>query len=109
MCLGPAGKIDPDCWACDGRGTVPPTQGAVAEQLGAQLEKAQAEAKADDGDEHDSHDDGTVCTICASKRTKLVTVAGVLRCQDGSGCKRRAAERQAAAQAQLEQAGRSDA
>jgi hypothetical protein len=103
VCLGPTKSIDPRCWACDGAGTVPETSAAPAEQLAEQLA-----SKRDDGgpdsDEHDSHDDGTVCTICASKRTKLVSVAGVLRCQDGSGCKRRAAERQAAAQAQLEAA-----
>lgn len=89
-CLGgPNKRIDPDCWGCDGAGTVAPAKlSTVAGVIEQQTKEPAAPA----------------CTICGSTRSSLVSVAGVDRCSDGSGCKRRAAERQAAAQAQLDAA-----
>lgn len=92
-CLGgPSGRIDPDCWGCDGAGTVHRSKlSTVAGVVEQQSKQTDDEPK-------------PACTICGSTRSALVSVAGVDRCSDGSGCKRRAAERQQSAQAGLDAA-----
>lgn len=88
-CLGPYGRIDPDCFGCEGTGTVAPSKvstiAGVVEQRSKQSDKP-------------------ACTICGSTRTKLVNVGGVDRCENGTECKRRAAERQQSAQDGLDAA-----
>jgi hypothetical protein len=78
-CLGgPDGRIDPDCWGCDGRGTVKPAAATTATQV------LDAREKAPDHPE---------CAFCGSKRTKVAEVNGHLRCVNATDCRRRAEAR----------------
>lgn len=98
ICLGPTKRIDPECWACDGRGTVAPSQAKAATDVEAQ------KAAAEEGDDERAKNGHPACTICGSTRAQLVEVHGVLRCSNATDCKARAAKRQEAAKAQLDAA-----
>lgn len=77
VCLAPTGRIDPECWACDGAGTLEPHAHEAAAKM--------ADALPELGEDADH-----VCSLCGSTRTKLVVAAGgIVRCQNASDCKKR--------------------
>lgn len=78
VCVAATGTIDTECWGCEGSGVIVQSMAGDVEKVLATEQSAPAKP---------------ACGVCGSDRTTLVTVAGVDRCQDGSGCKRRAAQR----------------
>lgn len=83
-CLGgAAGRIDPDCWGCDGRGTVSPTvAGEAAKVIAAKQQQTAHVGETDTSSE-------APCSICGSTRSKRLDAGGRWRCENGTDCRRR--------------------